>query len=451
MTKPYKFQIECVNDMVDFAGRCLNACEMGLGKSFQSLMYAELAPKARPIIIVCPAFLKHNWRHECFVHSKLRAEIAEGRKPPKGHQVFAQTPIIIINHDILPHWLKYLKRLRPQIIVTDEIHNFKNRKAQRTKAWKKLCKGVPKIICLGGTPLLNTPAELWECISTLRPDVFHSRRAFLFRYCNPKKGQFGWEFKGVTNSEELHALLKRTCMIRRLKKDVLKQLPQKTRQIVPMQISNHAEYEKADKEFLKWLRGISPGKALRASRAQQFVKLGYLRRLAAKLKMKSVFEWLDNFLAESDQKIVVIAYHTEILEMLHKHYKNSVLVKGGMKSGDRHAAVTKFQKDKKTRMIISQLDVATGWNATAASTVAFVEMGLVLPIMEQAIDRIHRIGQTKRCDAVFLVARNTVEDRLCKIYMEKMTTFNAVLDGGKAGEDHSAFDALIKSIRKGKK
>lgn len=449
MTKPRKYQIKGVNKIGDFGGRALLADEMGLGKSFQSLMYAELnKKKARPIIVVCPASLKYNWQDECRKHFNLRAEVLEGRKAPRRRRLLKDPPVTIINYDILGGWLPYLRKQKPGLIITDECHYIKNRKAQRTKHWKKLCKGVKRVLLLGGTPITNQTADFWEALHTLRPDVFDSRRHFLHRYCDPKWTPFGWQYKGTTNTKELNKLLRKTCMVRRLKKDVLSELPPKTRTVVKLGMTNRKEYDAASNDFIKWLRTISPGKAWRASRAQQYVRGGYLMRLAAERKMPNVFEWLDNFLVTGKSKILVVAVHKSIMAMLHERYRDiSVSVHGGIKGRKRHAAVQKFQTDKKTRMIISQVKVATGWNATAADTVAFVELDNVPVIMEQAIDRIHRFGQTKKCTAYFLVARDTIEEKYVKKAREIMQRFNAVLDGGDVGEDYSAFDAVIKDLR----
>jgi SNF2 family DNA or RNA helicase len=134
--------------------------------------------------------------------------------------------------------------------------------------------------------------------------------------------------------------------------------------------------------------------------------------------------------------------------MLHERYKKLCVVVDGRVTGrKRHAAIKQFQSDKHTRMIISQSKVAIGWNATAADTVAFVELDNVPVIMEQAFDRIHRIGQTKKCNAYFFVARDTIEERYIQKAREIMQRFNAVLDGGDVGEDYSAFDAVIQDLR----
>lgn len=448
-TKPRKYQIRCVNKIGDFNGRALIADEMGLGKTFEALLYAEtVGKKARPVIVVCPASVKFNWQDECRMHFGLRSDVCEGRKAPRGRKIIKPAPVTIINPEILtPSWLRYLKRLNPGLIIGDEAHYFKNGKAQRTKNFKKLCKGVKRVLVLGGSPITQRTKDFWEMLHLLKPKKFDSKRHFLYRYCDPKPAYIGWDFNGTTNAKELNRKLRKYVMIRRLKKDVLKELPAKTRTIVKLGMRNRKEYEAASDNFIHWLRGISPGKAWRASKAQQYVRGGYLMRLAAEGKLPNVFEWLDNLL-EHKKKVVVIAVHTKIIDMLHERYKqSSVIVNGKVTGRKRHAAIKQFQTDKRIKMIISQSKVAVGWNATAADVVVFVELDQVPVIMEQGIDRTHRMGQTKPVTAYFLVAHDTIEERYVQKAREIMQRFNAVMDGGDVGEDYSAFDAVIKELR----
>jgi SWI/SNF-related matrix-associated actin-dependent regulator of chromatin subfamily A-like protein 1 len=448
MTKPFRYQIKGVNRIGDFGGRALLADEMGLGKSYQSIMYADLNVKHRPIIVICLASLKWNWQHEFAHHFKIRAEVLDGGKPPKGKPVDIPKALII-NYDILRKWQKWLKRLKPRLIIIDECHKIKNPKAQRTKATKQICKGVEKVICLGGTPLENRPIELWETLKLLRPDVFKSKRKFAFNFCGPKLTPWGWEYNGATNLDELNALLKRTCMIRRLKKDVMKELPPVARHIIPLNIVKRREYNEASDDLIKWLRKLSPGKALRASRAKQFVRAGYLKRLAAELKLPAVFDWVDNFLETSKDKIILFAVHKNIISKLKDKYgKQCLVIDGDVKKKDRHLILNRFKTDKTKRILIAQLSISVGWNATAASTVAFVELDYVPALHEQGIARAHRIGQKGKCQAYFLVGRDTIEERLCRILREKMLVVTAVLDGGDIREDFSAFDQLISELRR---
>lgn len=426
---------------------------MGLGKSFQSLLYAEKRKRDRPVIIVCPAHLKWNWERECSMHIGVSANILHGTKVPSKKPI-QPAHFYIINYDILKPWLKWLRRLRPKLIVIDECHFAKNSKAIRTRMIRALCKGVKRIIAMSGTPLTNRPYEMWVILNLLRPDIFDNKREFAHRYCDPELTRWGWQYNGATHLDELHDLLNLACMIRRLKTDVLKDLPPKSRYIVPVQLERRSEYNEALADLIKWLRKTSPKRALRAKRAQAIVKTGYLLRLAAELKLKAVIEWIDEALA-SGKKLLLFAIHRKIISALHEKYKGiSVVIDGKVHGHQRQLAVDQFNKSKKTRLCIAQLVAGgVGWNCRSSSTIVFVEEGWVPALDNQAEDRAHGLKRGLNgvpLDVYHLVAKDTVEEKLCKVKREKQKNIKAVLDGGHGFEDYAAFDLLINSLtRKG--
>ena len=143
--------------MEQMEGRVLIASEMGLGKTIQSLAWLQLHPEKRPAIIVVPASLKLNWEKEAklWMSPEPNIQILFGKKMPES----IIGDIIIINYDILPTWLEQLQRIKPQVLVLDEIHYVKNNKTHRTKAVKALGKDIPHILGLSGTPIVNRPVE----------------------------------------------------------------------------------------------------------------------------------------------------------------------------------------------------------------------------------------------------------------------------------------------------
>ncbi len=446
MKLPY--QIKAVRKIEHFNGKALLADEMGLGKTIEALLWIKNHPKEKPIIVVCPASLKWMW--EVFVHSilKTRCEILYGRKPPRTNKLIGKHPVIIINYEILPYWIKYLKKLKPKILIIDEIHYIKNSKAKRTRAIRKL-KKIPNIIGISGTPLLSRPAELWTALKLIRPDIFKSKLLFTIRYCNRKWTPFGWDVSGARHLDELHELLNSTMMIRNLKKDVLKELPEKTRYVIPLEIERR-EYDDAVNNFIKWLSKKSISKAKRAAKAQHLVKIGYLKRLAAKYKMKLVLNWIDNFLEESDGKLVLFCVHRHVVKILHNRYKDiSVTIVGGIPQAKRKKAVRSFQKNRKIRIFIGNIQAAgVGITLTAASTLAFVELPWTPGECTQAEDREHRIGQKNTVTIYYLVAKDTIEEKLCGLLQRKQKILSATLDGGTKVNQLNIFDELEKSLMK---
>jgi len=445
------FQKKAVRKINHFKGRALLADEMGLGKTIEALQWLKENPKIRPAIVVGPASAKWVWEMEASLKFGMRSEILSGQTPPKkGTKLLGKHPILILNYEILQYWTKYLKKLKPQVLLLDECHYIKNNSAARTKAVKRLLKKIPHIIGISGTPLTNRPAELWNIISLIRPDIFDSRFTFHWRHCKPEYIAGKWVYKGAANLKELHRKLNKYMMIRRLKKDVLPELPAKTRQVIPLQV-NLDEYNEAKNNFIGWLNKQSAAKVQSARKAKILVQMGYLKRLAAEAKMDGVLNWVDNFLEESSGKIVLFCTHKKIIQQINERYKKiSVVFDGGTPKHKRKLVVKKFQTDKKTRIFIGNIKAAgVVITLTAASTLAFVELDWVPGHHTQAEDRIHRIGQTNAAMIYYFVAKGTIEEKLCQILQIKQENVSATLDGKKYKNKLDIFNELQNELLKG--
>ena len=449
-SKLYPYQKKGVDLITKFGGRALLADDMGLGKSFQALYWFKEAKLTGPAIVVCPAFLKANWQHEALTHVGLMSEILEGTKPPPTSEgLFSEAPIYIINYEILMYWLRWIKKRRPQLTILDESQYIKSPGAKRTKATMGLCRGVPHVIALSGTPIENRPVEIWTTLNILSPERFRHWHRFVWRYCNPSRRPWGWDFSGSRREGELNDILKKTCMIRRRKSQVLKDLPRKSRYTVIMEIENRKEYEKATNDFLQWLSGKDIVRAQRAVRAEAMVKAGYLKRLAAELKINSVVQWIENFLVSTEGKLVVFTSHKKIINILHTNFNDiSVKVDGSTKKNIRESEIKKFLNSKHTRLFFGNIRAAgIGINLIKSSTVAFAELDPTPGRLVQAEDRVHRIGQLHPVSIYYLIARDTIEERLCEILHRKQKTLDQILDG-KSPQDPqgSVFNELIDTL-----
>jgi len=444
-----KYQKIGVRKIESFQGRVLLADDMGLGKTVQTLKYVDNHPELRPVLIISPSFLKWVWESQLKTHFHKRGEVLSGTKPILTNKLLKNN-IFIINYEILRHWISTLRELKPKIVIIDECHRQKSSTAKITKAIRILCRDIKHIICISGTPFLNRPIELFTTLNLLWPKEFPSKWSFGFRYCKPTRRPWGWEFKGATHLDELHEKLKSLGMIRRLKTEVLKQLPDKTREIIPVKISKISKYNEANKDFLTWLYKISAEKADKAKKAEALTKLGYLLRLSAKLKLKKVIEWVDNFLETNDEKIVLFCTHRKIIKKLHKKYKKiSVVVDGSVSAKKKKLAVQSFQTNKKIKIFIGNIRAAgVGIDLWAASTCAFVELDWVPGNHTQAEDRLHRIGQKNPVTIYYIIAKDTIEEDLCKLIQKKQNIINQTLDGGKTYNTFDIYDELIKKIRK---
>lgn len=443
-TKLRNYQKQAVKEIQHFKGRALLADEMGLGKTLEALKWLQINPNKRPVIVVCPAFLKWVWKTEARQHLKMHTKILDGQtpatKPDHKYQIF------IINYEVLQYWIDWLKQLMPQVLILDECHYIKNLRAKRTKAIYKL-KHIPHIVALGGTPLLSRPAELWPTIHLIRPLTFNSLWKFRWRYCKPTHTPWGWQYKGAANLKELHYKLTKTMMIRRRKKDVLGELPEKIRQTIPFDIELN-EYKKAEYQFIQWLTERGKTKAQKAKRAEQLVQMGYLRRLAAQAKLPTVIHWIDNFLDETDSKLVLYCIHRAVIKRLTDVYHGECVgIDGNSTSKQRQWAVNTFQNSKSARLFIGQIKAAgLGITLTAASSLAFIEMAWTPSIHAQAEDRIHRIGQKTAAMIYYLIAKDTIEEKLCKIIQKKQAIVSATLNGKHKVDKLDIFTELQKAL-----
>lgn len=445
-----------------FGGRSLLGDEMGLGKTPQALLGHEhhnpLRRKGRPLVVVCPGYLKYNWENEVKTWTGRRAYVCETETPPAE---LPDAPVYIVNYDILlpkkrkgrktpkRSWVKVLRRKRPSLVVIDESQYIKDMKTLRFKAVKKLQVGVPYLNCLSGTGSMeNCPAELFPALNLIDPRRWANPYPFYRRYCDPKFTPFGWQFKGCTNGKELNRILKKTCMVRRLKKDVLQDLPARRSEIVMLDISNRKEYQDAEKDLIKWLAKTSRSKAKKASKNEKMVKWAYLRRVVGEGKYKAAVEWIRDFLASGEKLIVFGCHSNGVLQWIYEAFRKeagAVLVTGKVPPKKRHTLFNQFNTDPRCRLLIGHWDSGgTGWNCRATSTVAAFEMPWNPAKVRQGGDRCHGLNRGvdgKHSRVVFLTARDTVDEKMGATLQRKQEMTDEVLDG----EDRSGDDLDLKT------
>lgn len=435
------FQVEGVHFIEAMQGRALIGDEMGLGKTVQVLAWLQMRTDIKSALVVCPASLKLNWANECLAWTTgIRPVVMAGTRPEPLHAWSGTRTLFICNYDVLPTWLDTIKAARMQVLVLDECHYVKTRTAKRTKATKELSKHVPHVLALSGTPVVNRPAEFFSVLSMVDPLLFPSWHKYTERYCDPKWNGFGLDVSGATNTEELHHILISKVMIRRLKKDVLKELPPKTRTTIPVQIVNMAEYVQQESQLRELL-----GKG--GSGVNALSMLEILRQIGLHGKLPVVKEWIEDFL-DSGEKLVVFGHHTEGLDYLERHFgKKCVRISGGISMQDRQRAVDRFQKDPTCRLFVGNIKAAgVGITLTTASNVAFIEFPWSPGELVQAEDRCHRIGQKDAVNVWFMVAKNTVETHICSLLEKKAEVLGDLLDGKDA--DLSILPELYATLRR---
>jgi SWI/SNF-related matrix-associated actin-dependent regulator 1 of chromatin subfamily A len=217
-------------------------------------------------------------------------------------------------------------------------------------------------------------------------------------------------------------------MIRRTKDEVLSELPKKIRQVVEL------EYEPRESNDLKaavlrYLDGLkAAAENLSELRGVAFTELAAARLDTARAKLPHAISFISDLLEESD-KIVVFAYHREIIDDLAEAWPGeTVKLYGGMTDAQKDGSVRSFQTDPKTRVFIGQLQAAgTGLTLTAASTVVFVELDWVPGNILQAEDRCHRLGQQDTVRVIHLAAKDSIDARMIKLLVEKQENIERIV------------------------
>ena len=454
-TKLFPYQDEGVERIKGFNGRVLLADEAGLGKSLESIKYI-VDTDGYPALIVCPATLKLNWQREFWIHYGKRSEVLSGGKPEALRTT--GNPVYIINYDILTKWEDTLAALQPKVIVLDEIHHCKSISAKRTKSALRLTKNIPHVLALSGTPMTNHPTELYPILRmVLGEKGIESRREFCDRYSKLVLTRWGYKYQGSRRLPELHQRLKKSCMIRRLLKDVLPDLPEKTRQTLPVELprSAMAEYTQMNVMFDEWLQENHPEKDISVS-ASILAKLGYMKRKVAEWKLPFIHDWVDRFLADTDAKLIVFGLHHNILDSIVSRYQKGshrypfvVKIDGGISLQDRQRAVDLFQTRPETRLFVGQMRAAgVGLTLTAAHHVLFAECDFVPAIHSQAENRSLRLGQKNHVLCTYIVASQTIEEHVAEILYRKQQEFDAVVDGRRGVDSFNIVQELLKKMRK---
>jgi len=191
----FDYQKIGVRAIEDFGGRALLADDMGLGKTPQALWFLKRQKlDTLPALIICPSSVKYQWRDMAREHFGMEAVVLEGRTVPEVYTPeYNRPPLTIINPDILAAWLPCLLQMGIQTIVLDECQMFQNPTSKRTKAAFTLCKNIPHVLGMSGTPLLNTPSNIWPVLHMIRPDIFPGFYSFAHKYCGPRRTKWGWE------------------------------------------------------------------------------------------------------------------------------------------------------------------------------------------------------------------------------------------------------------------
>jgi SNF2 family DNA or RNA helicase len=422
----YPFQIAGIEFLASRPAALL-ADEMGLGKSIEVAgLLNFLGPAAGRVLIIAPASMKAIWAQELYqwlVDPTVSVAVVNGPTRP------AELPahgVWIINYELLVKFERILHSVVWDIICLDEAHYIKSRASQRTRACFKLSAHAKRKILLSGTPLTNRPAELWPLLHFLSPAEWPSFYRFAHRYCAPFRSEWGWDFSGASHLDELNRRLRSGLMLRRLKKDVLPQLPPLTRSLVPLDVGL------GDLESLTRAAGLDPLKMPFEvdPLSIPFDCVAKIRHELGRLKAGPALQFIREQAQDYGEKFVVFAHHLAVLRELAEGLEGSVLMTGETSQVERTAVIEKFQTDSETRFFVGSIRAAgIGLTLTAATRVIFVEGDWVPAIMRQAEDRLGRIGQRNAVLSQWLVVPDSIDVNIMRSVVSKIEVIDAVVEG----------------------
>lgn len=473
----YPFQKEAVAQIVKWEHNTLLASDMGAGKTCMATVALSKLEGAYPALVVCPASLKLNWEMEINKWTpNVKTYIIEGRNSYQESYVVEkakQADVVIINYDILgvddkeaqkkekerikiakENGWKYRKAfipvsgwvniindvIKPHAIICDECQYIESGKAVRTRAITQIASepGILKLF-LSGTPFETRVSQFYTTCHLLAPELFPKEWDFKQRYCDPYYNGFGWQYKGVSNLDELRRKLS-LFMIRHKKEDVLSQLPPK--QKIPiyfdMDKKSRLEYDKMEEELLAQEEGL-----------HQFTYLAKMKEALMEIKLEAVIQFIKDMM-EVEDKLVVFTYHTAMYESIMTTFEGiAVGINGNVANFKRQEAVNKFQNESKIKLFVGQVQAAsTGITLTASHTVIFTEFGQTCAQMEQACDRIHRIGQeADRCLIYYLLVKDTVDEAPLETLTKHYADIQAVMNGDSNASFVDIDESMIAKVK----
>ena len=470
----YEFQKEGIKFGLQRKGRILLADEMGVGKTVQAIGIALLYKEEWPVLIICPSSLKFVWRDEILKwipdinDDKINIQIFKTSK-----DVFkCGVKIYIMSYDLTVKLEEKIVNKNFKFIIADEAHYLKSPDAKRTKCLMPIIKKSKRVILITGTPILAKPVELYPLLSILRPDLFHNFKIFGNRYCDPKRNFFGMDWTGSSHPKELNFILK-NIMIRRLKKDVMSQLPPKKRQKVEIQTDpkvikqimainlssekiiekfNELNNSSVNPNLVNFVNSEDPG-----DENDNLLNLfNKVYKLSAEAKASGVKEYI-HYLIENKCKFLIFAHHISMLDAIEEEVKklkvDYIRIDGKVKLEKRQEYVHKYQNDETCLVAILSITACyTGITLTAASTVIFSELHMTPAVMIQAEDRAHRIGQEHECVNIhYLYGPDTIDEVLFKMLNQKQNIFSNTLDNLEKNMEVKNTFKKVGDFQKGKK
>lgn len=463
--KPRKYQFEALGYGIE-KGSFINGDDVGLGKTFEAIMYAEYT-NSFPCLVVCPASVKYNWflKWMEIVGPQRTISVIESTETKKRPNNW-NSDVTIINYDIIAKkqgkgaTVKFIElaTTRWKMFIFDEAHFLKEEGSQRAKVARQITKISSGIIqLLTGTATMSKPSELWNLLILIKKsNIFaNSFETYIQKYCNGHKDKYGWVHSGSTNLLELNKLLRDTCYLRREKRDVLSELPPVEKVILQVPITNQKDIDSAESDFLDFLYQsnlekfgieIAEEKVESALGAETLVKLGALRKLAVEGKLKTIEQFLRDWKV-GGKKLVIFGLHREPLDYLSNKF-NSKLLAGGVTAIKKQEIVDNWVSNDETFLFANISSGGTGVDGLqkVCSNMLIIELPWRPSDLEQVVGRVDRSGQTEPSTIRFMLSDSTIDKQMWKMLEEKEIATTAANQGIDIISEKSGMKVVMKML-----
>lgn len=505
--QPYDYQKQAVKFFEINQGKAILGDQPGVGKTLPPITYA--AKHKLKTLVICPASLKLNWRKEVINFSNEKAHVFKytpSKRSKNKNYNKDESLFHIINYESIQSYIKleYKHKCNGNVIVPgkgmqkcgteitdlnkkhkkcemckntnsfktrisglvyiedkdgsfidpddydmiviDEFHRIKSVKTDWTQIIKKAFRDtVDKRILISGTAIKSRPMEFFSGLNFMDPEMWNSSHDFGLRYCAAYETNFGWDYSGASNLEELFTRIS-PYFLRRLKKDVLSQLPDKTYTEIEIELTptERKEYEKLLKEMKKV---IGEGGNEEEKEQSYLEKIHKLKQFTGNVKLnRLISDGIVDDISSNGDKLVVMSDYQILAETLYKEYKDlAVIHTGSMNQEEKQSSVEKFQEDKGICLFSGMIGASgVGITLTEASKLIFLGFAWTPGDMLQAEDRIHRATTTHdNIQIITYVCIDTIDEIIRDLLNQKENVVSKVLDGKVIKKDITSHNSSI--------